>query len=93
MTEPKPRILLPMHPERVCWGCDRYCPSDNLSCGRDTVRTPHPMELFGEDWMDWCEANGGGNTAERLWGPAAPSEAEQEAASGSPASVQASEGR
>jgi hypothetical protein len=57
-----------MHPERVCWGCDRYCPADNLSCGRDTVRTPHPVELFGDDWMEWCEENGGGNTAERLWG-------------------------
>lgn len=57
-----------MHPERVCWGCDRYCPADNLSCGRDTVRTPHPAELFGDDWMEWYEANGAGNTAERLWG-------------------------
>jgi|SRR4051812_47565478 hypothetical protein len=40
----------PAHPERVCWGCDEYCPVDNLSCGKDTVRTPHPAELFGDDW-------------------------------------------
>lgn len=24
------------------------------------------MELFGDDWMEWCEANGGENTIERL---------------------------
>ena len=40
----------PAHPERVCWGCDEYCPADNLTCGKDTVRTPHPIELFGADW-------------------------------------------
>lgn len=57
------------------------------------MRTPHPMELFGEDWMDWCEANGGGNTAERLWGPPAESQPEPEGANGTPAPVQASHGR
>lgn len=40
----------PPHPERVCWGCDEYCPADDLTCGKDTVRTPHPVELFGDDW-------------------------------------------
>jgi hypothetical protein len=40
----------PAHPERVCWGCDRYCSADDLICGKDTVRTPHPLELFGADW-------------------------------------------
>lgn len=40
----------PAHPERVCWGCDQYCPADDLTCGKDTVRTPHPVELFGDDW-------------------------------------------
>src|SRR6478735_6225706 len=40
----------PAHPERVCWGCDEYCPAHDLSCGKDTVRTPHPIELFGDDW-------------------------------------------
>ena len=40
----------PAHPERVCWGCDEYCPADDPSCGKDTVRTPHPVELFGDDW-------------------------------------------
>ena len=40
----------PSHPERVCWGCDQYCRADDLACGMDTVRTPHPVELFGDDW-------------------------------------------
>jgi hypothetical protein len=43
----------PAHPERICWGCDRYCPSDALMCGNGTVATLHPSELFGEDWMSW----------------------------------------
>jgi hypothetical protein len=45
--------LHPKHPERVCWGCDKYCPADSLVCGNGTVRTQHPVELFGEDWLDW----------------------------------------
>ena len=43
----------PAHPERICWGCDRFCPVDALMCGNGTVATPHPSELFGDDWMDW----------------------------------------
>jgi hypothetical protein len=45
--------LHPKHPERVCWGCDKYCAADGLRCGNGTIRTPHPVELFGEDWLDW----------------------------------------
>jgi hypothetical protein len=49
-----PRIhLLPAHPERICWGCDKYCPADDLACGNGTIRTPHPCELFGHDWLEW----------------------------------------
>ena len=44
--------LHPKHPERVCWGCDLYCPADDLRCGNGTIRTQHPVELFGEDWLD-----------------------------------------
>jgi len=44
--------LHPRQPERVCWGCDKYCPADALRCGNGTIRTPHPIELFGEDWLD-----------------------------------------
>jgi len=43
----------PIHPERVCWGCDKYCPTDSLACGNGSVRTQHPVELFGDDWQEW----------------------------------------
>ena len=45
--------LAPVHPERTCWGCDKYCPADDLRCGNGTVRTLHPLELFGDDWLEW----------------------------------------
>lgn len=45
--------LHPKHPERICWGCDRYCPAGSLACGNGTDRTMHPAELFGEDWYEW----------------------------------------
>jgi hypothetical protein len=43
----------PAHPERTCWGCDKYCPADSLACGNGSERTQHPMELFGDDWAEW----------------------------------------
>ncbi|MBZ5560566.1 MAG: DUF3079 domain-containing protein [Acidobacteriia bacterium] len=49
----KTHILRPAHPDRVCWGCDKYCPADDLACGNGTIRAPHPVELFGDDWLDW----------------------------------------
>ena len=48
--------LHPKHPERLCWGCDNYCPVDALECGNGSDRTQHPVELLGEDWLehgDW----------------------------------------
>ena len=45
--------LAPKHPERICWGCDKFCPEDDLACGNGTIRTPHPIELFGDDWFEW----------------------------------------
>ena len=45
--------LHPNNPERICWGCDKYCAADSLNCGNGTDRTQHPAELFGEDWFDW----------------------------------------
>jgi hypothetical protein len=45
--------IKPANPERICWGCDKYCPADSLACGNGTVATLHPSELFGEDWMEW----------------------------------------
>jgi hypothetical protein len=46
-------VLHPQHPERVCWGCDKYCPADDLACGNGPIRTAHPCELFGDDWLEW----------------------------------------
>ena len=43
----------PARPERICWGCERYCPADSLACGNGTIRTLHPVELFGDDWLEW----------------------------------------
>ncbi|MBC3874251.1 DUF3079 domain-containing protein [Undibacterium flavidum] len=45
--------LHPKNPERICWGCDRYCPADSMACGNGADRTAHPVELFGDDWADW----------------------------------------
>ena len=46
----------PKHPERICWGCDKYGPVDDLGCGNGSDRTQHPIELMGDDWYlhgDW----------------------------------------
>jgi hypothetical protein len=43
----------PAHPERVCWGCDEFCPATDMRCGNGSDRTPHPAELFGDDWQSW----------------------------------------
>ncbi|KRC85464.1 hypothetical protein D3C87_706040 [compost metagenome] len=48
--------LHPKHPERICWGCDRYCPTDSMACGNGSGRTMHPAESLGDDWYmvgDW----------------------------------------
>ena len=50
----------PPHPERTCWGCDRYCAADAMICGNGTVRTEHPVEFFGPDWHDWVPPSAGG---------------------------------
>lgn len=42
--------LKPGHPERICWGCDLFCPVDDMRCGNGTERTQHPYELWGEGW-------------------------------------------
>jgi len=47
--------LKPAHPERTCWGCDKYCPADDLACANGTIRTMHPIELFGDDWTAWFD--------------------------------------
>jgi hypothetical protein len=53
-----PRVpLKPAHPERTCWGCDQYCAADDLACGNGTIRTPHPIELFGDDWLEFANTD------------------------------------
>lgn len=41
----------PRHPERICWGCKRYCSADDMVCGSEVERAQHPVELFGDDWF------------------------------------------
>jgi hypothetical protein len=56
--------LRPKHPERICWGCDKYCPADSLICGNGSGRTEHPIEMLGEDWYkseDWGMDPGAGS--------------------------------
>lgn len=55
--------LHPKFPERICWGCDKYCPADDLACGNGTIRTMHPVELFGEDWLEWSTTREAETTA------------------------------
>ena len=43
----------PAHPERICWGCDRYCSVDSMYCGNGSERAQHPIELFGDDWLEF----------------------------------------
>ena len=45
--------LHPKNPERICWGCDKYCPATDMACGNGSDRTQHPVELFGDDWAEW----------------------------------------
>ena len=60
-----PKVPLhPKFPERTCWGCDKYCPADSLACGNGTIRTLHPSELFGDDWIDWIDQRAAGKDAE-----------------------------
>ena len=51
--------LRPKHPERICWGCDKCCPAEELACGNGTIRSLHPVELFGDDWQEWFERKEG----------------------------------
>lgn len=44
----------PAHPERTCWGCERYCAATSMACGNGSERTQHPAELFGPDWQEWA---------------------------------------
>ncbi|MDP2678914.1 MAG: DUF3079 domain-containing protein [Rhodoferax sp.] len=43
----------PANPERICWGCDQFCAITAMACANE--RSPHPSELFGDDWLAWGE--------------------------------------
>lgn len=46
--------IFPIHPtspHRICWGCNQYCSVDAMACSNE--RSPHPAELFGDDWLTW----------------------------------------
>jgi hypothetical protein len=47
--------LHPQNPERICWGCEKFCPADDMCCGNGTIRAPHPCELMGDDWHEWLQ--------------------------------------
>ncbi len=52
MNTPRKLPLRPGHPERVCWGCDKFCAADDMACGNGTDRAQHPVEIFGPDWPE-----------------------------------------
>jgi hypothetical protein len=33
-----------------------------MMCGNGSVRTPHPVELFGDDWNEWGRVADEGST-------------------------------
>ena len=48
--------IFPKNPDRICWGCDKYCAATDLQCGNGSERIQHPFELDGPDWYqhgDW----------------------------------------
>ena len=48
--------IFPKHPERICWGCDKYCRTEDLQCGNGCERIQHPIETDGPEWYkhgDW----------------------------------------
>ncbi len=61
----------PKHPERNCWGCAHYCSAKSMMCGNGTERTQHPVELFGEDWLEWGLDAEPGDAAPAVCGPLA----------------------
>ena len=34
----------PKNPERICWGCEKYCTAADLQCGNGCERIQHPIE-------------------------------------------------
>jgi hypothetical protein len=56
---------VPGKPRQNCWGCGNHCPSHQRRCEGVTPRTPHPSEVWGEDWAElaeWAEVPGAGDS-------------------------------
>lgn len=51
MNTPRRLPLRPGHPERICWGCEKFCAAGDMACGNGTDRAQHPIEIFGDDWL------------------------------------------
>jgi hypothetical protein len=51
----KEALVHPKHPERICWGCKRYCPANDLACREE--RLAHPIEFYGYDWLSFEDAS------------------------------------
>ncbi|MEZ4270747.1 MAG: DUF3079 domain-containing protein [Myxococcota bacterium] len=47
--------LRPKHPERVCWGCERYCSANDMACQKE--RSLHPIEIIGETCANNADDN------------------------------------
>ena len=41
--------IFPKNPERICWGCDKYCKEDALQCGRDWYKKGDWSNLLSEE--------------------------------------------
>jgi hypothetical protein len=55
----------PAHPERICWGCHKHCSADSMNCGNGSDRAQHPVELFGDDWVEF--GNDKADTTGEIW--------------------------
>lgn len=44
--------LKPKRPEKICWGCDKFCAADKMMCGNGSDRSQHPIEVIGDDWHE-----------------------------------------
>lgn len=67
--------IAPKAPERICWGCDKYCRADDLQCGNGSERIQHPIETDGREWYrqgDWRDLLSDAQLAELGLKPAKP---------------------
>ncbi len=52
MTQKMRFPLRPKRPEKICWGCDKFCAADKMLCGNGSDRSQHPIETIGDDWYE-----------------------------------------